>query len=108
MPFFRKKPVVIRAVQWLGDNFADVAQLGGNIMGPYGQSETPHLEIVTLEGRMMASIGDWIIRGVKGEVYPCKPDIFSATYEAVDFDADERQDRSGEAPAFLPSDGRSA
>lgn len=84
MSKFRKKPVVIEAVQWLGDNFADVAQLGNNIMGPYGQGETPHLEVVTLEGRMTASIGDWVIRGVKAEVYPCKPDIFAATYELVE------------------------
>jgi len=42
------------------------------------------LEIPTLEGIMTASKGDWVIKGVKGEVYPCKPDIFAATYEPVD------------------------
>ncbi len=41
------------------------------------------MQIPTLEGRMRANIGDWIIRGMKGEVYPCKPDIFEATYEPV-------------------------
>lgn len=80
MAKFRKKPVVIEAVQWTGDNFADVAKLGDNIMGPYGR-ELAHLEIPTLEGRMVANLGDWVIRGVNGEVYPCKPDIFEKTYE---------------------------
>lgn len=82
MAKFRKKPVVVEAVQWTGANFAEVAQLSYNIMGPYGQ-EDAHLEISTLEGRMTANKGDWIIKGVKGEVYPCKPDIFEATYEPV-------------------------
>ena len=79
---FKKKPVVIEAVQWTGDNFAEVAALGENIFGPYGQ-EDAHLEIGTLEGRMTAGLGDWVIRGVKGEVYPCKDEIFQMTYEPV-------------------------
>ena len=82
MAYFRKKPVTIRAIQWAGDNFAEVAALGDSIFGPYGQ-EDAHLEIATLEGRMTANLGDWIIQGVKGEVYPCKNDIFVATYEAI-------------------------
>jgi hypothetical protein len=82
MTKFRKKPVVIEAVRWDGDNFAEVSALGDGIFGPYGQKNA-HLEIKTLEGRMTANLGDWIIRGVKGEVYPCKDDIFQATYEAV-------------------------
>ena len=82
MAAFRKKPVVIDAVQWTGENFAEVSELGDGIFGPYGK-EDAHLEIQTSEGRMIASFGDWIIRGVKGEVYPCKPDIFQATYEKV-------------------------
>lgn len=73
---YRKKPVVIEAVQYngtfplsfLGDERVQAGENGG-------------LEIVTLEGVMRADVGDWIIRGIKGELYPCKPDIFEATYE---------------------------
>jgi hypothetical protein len=82
MAKYRKKPIVIEAVRWTGENFADVSDLGDGIYGPYGQ-EKPHIEIKTLEGRMRADVGDWIICGVKGEVYPCKDDIFRATYEEV-------------------------
>jgi hypothetical protein len=80
MPKYRKKPIVIEAVQWNGFNFDECAALGEGVFGPYGQ-EKAYLEIQTLEGRMRASQGDWIIKGVNGEVYPCKPDIFSKTYE---------------------------
>lgn len=77
---FRKKPVVIEAVQWTGKNASEVCSFMGGVMGT-----TEHkVEIDTLEGRMHASIGDWIIRGVKGELYPCKPDIFAATYEPAE------------------------
>lgn len=80
MAKFRKKPVVIEAVQWTGANFAAVAALSDDIFGPYGQI-SPHLEIKTLEGRMAANLNDWVIKGVNGEVYPCKPDIFEKSYE---------------------------
>lgn len=80
---FRKKPVVIEAVQWDGHNLAAVAALGGAT--EYGQSFTDdNLTISTLEGEMIANKGDWIIRGVANELYPCKPDIFAATYEPVE------------------------
>lgn len=81
---YRKKPVVIEAVavtidgmerpQWLLDaiNSGTVYWQGG---------DDPHYSIETLEGTMRANLLDWIIRGVKGELYPCKPDIFAATYE---------------------------
>jgi hypothetical protein len=85
MPMYRKKPVVIEAfsfmggfsfdemlVEW-GKPFADVAKL----------DHMNVLTIHTLEGDHTASMGDMIIRGVKGEFYPCKPDIFAATYEAA-------------------------
>lgn len=81
MARFRKKPVEIEAFQWLG-NREDIAPLLNErceIMEPGDGT----LRILTLEGEMTASHGDWIIRGVKGEVYPCKPDIFEATYDAV-------------------------
>ena len=98
---FRKKPVVIEAVR-LGwdtwDEMCDHAGVGkladgkpeGCYVGPDGRprlegqegvSDKMGLMIPTLEGLMVGTEGDWIIRGVKGELYPCKPDIFEATYE---------------------------
>lgn len=83
MPFYRKKPVVIQATQWfkMGDHPA-VAKppkfplVGEAILDGYGWIET-------LEGGHIVTPGDWIITGVQGEHYPCKPDIFAATYEAA-------------------------
>lgn len=77
---FRKKPVEIEAVRWTGANFDEVKQWTD------GVAEYAHMGRVcvrTLEGPVWASRGDWIIKGVKGEFYPCKPDIFAATYEPV-------------------------
>jgi hypothetical protein len=81
---YRKKPVVIEAVQWDGtdislDAIADLAYDGNRRVQQVGDK----LEIPTLEGVMTASVNDWIIKGVSGEVYPCKPDIFKMTYESV-------------------------
>jgi hypothetical protein len=82
---YRKKPVVIEAIQWTGENFAEVvAFLGDDFGGAQRGPGFDQIEIITLEGGITASLGDWVIRGVKGEHYPCKPDIFAATYEAVD------------------------
>lgn len=76
MPKFRKKPVVIEAQRLtLGDSCEGVAAWCGGRLGANGCT------IETLEGNMLAEWGDWIIRGAKGEFYPCKPDIFDATYE---------------------------
>lgn len=79
---FRKKPVVIEAVKWDGTNVADIRAFFGafeewGLRGVHGE----FLEIDTREGRMTGDPGDWIIRGVKGEYYPCKPDVFAASYE---------------------------
>jgi hypothetical protein len=85
MAKFRKKPVVIEAVQWGGylSNEDEVRSLcGDSLADPYDTK--PLLVIRTLEGDMTAHQGDWIIKGVKGECYPCKPDIFEATYELVE------------------------
>lgn len=82
MAAFRKKPVVIEAWQNDGTMMPDwVANVctGGELIPGSGA-----LFIPTLEGVMEARPGDWVIRGVKGEVYPCKPDIFEATYDRVD------------------------
>ena len=79
---FRKRPVVIEAIQYLGENAEAIVEWMGR---PYVfVAEGDPLIIETLEGDMSGSPGDWIIRGVKGEFYPCKPDIFEATYEPAD------------------------
>jgi hypothetical protein len=87
---FRKKPVVIEAWQFNGEDGTDWPEW----LHDYGTTDgavcywdanpIPHISIPTLEGRMIANRGDWIICGIKGEVYPCKPDIFEATYELVE------------------------
>ncbi len=90
MPKFRKKPVEIEARQWDGTEAGAWPilkwindHLGSDkalyCVGP--GSETKEIEIETLEGTMCASSGDWIIRGIKGEFYPCKPDVFAMKYE---------------------------
>ena len=95
---FRKKPVTIEAMrfeaQLIGETIRDferraieVARWCGGKFDCEAKASDPTdvaywLDIPTLEGVMMASVGDWIIRGVQGEFYPCKPDIFEATYEA--------------------------
>lgn len=75
---YRKKPVVIEAVQWTGYNIKEIADFTeGNI----AINTDDRLCIFTLEGVHMALVGDYIIKGIKGEFYPCKPDIFEQTYE---------------------------
>lgn len=85
---FRKKPVVIEAGQLAQSNAAELAAwCGGRVFNAGFECLPPivaGIEIVTPEGTMTANIGDWIIEGVKGEFYPCKPDIFAATYEAAE------------------------
>lgn len=76
---FRKKPVVIEAVQYTGDNLEQIEKETNGGAAYAGATQT--LIVTTLEGQMRADVGDWIIRGVKGEFYPCKPDIFALTYE---------------------------
>jgi len=92
MSTYRKRPVVIEAMQFTGDNYAEVAHWavmqGGTVTvesaACHGDGPPYWLVIETLEGRMICGRGDWMIRGVQGEFYPCKPDIFEATYEPVD------------------------
>lgn len=82
---YRKKPVVIEAVQWTGANVEEIeAFANSNDVMWYGE---PFIEISTLEGIMRASEGDYIIKGVQGEFYPCKPDIFAETYDLVESEA---------------------
>ena len=82
---FRKKPVVIEAVQFVGgkDSANEVLDFIGHDKGACWWFNHDTVCVPTLEGTMTASPGDWIIRGVAGEVYPCKPAIFEATYEPV-------------------------
>lgn len=92
---YRKKPVVIDAFQWTGDaaqkedpTWIVDAINNGDVwfcVDPFSKStHITHMAIKTLEGIMEARFGDFIIRGVKGEIYPCKPDIFELTYEKVE------------------------
>jgi hypothetical protein len=85
MSAYRKKPVVIEARQLLDDNAGEIALwcFGTVRGGPRGGSRGGSVLIGTLEGIMTAQPGDWVIEGVHGEFYPCKPDIFEATYEPV-------------------------
>lgn len=83
MTRYRKKPVEIDAVQWTGDNTGEIAAMfadGLKGVSPIGRTGEK-LVIRTLEGTMTASRGDWVIRGVRGEPYPCRDDIFRETYE---------------------------
>ena len=74
---YRKKPVIVEALRWDGENVAEVEYF----LHSDDIRRLQPITIETLEGSMTAQVGDWIIRGVKGEFYPCKPDIFEATYE---------------------------
>ena len=85
---YKKKPVVIEAIQWNGENANEIKEWcnkdKNNFNFVCGQTNPNQIEINTLEGVMLASIGDYIIKGIKGEFYPCKPDIFEETYEVLD------------------------
>lgn len=97
MTRYRKKPVEIDAVQYGLAEYADNpweirgefpqwlqdAARDGTVIPEFGSEDYWHLKIKTLEGDMRVAPDDWITRGVQGELYPCKPDIFAATYEAV-------------------------
>ena len=98
MEKYRKKPVVIEAVRWTGENLAEVLAFTGKHPDWYKwfdsfehyeahvRADDSVFKIKTREGTMVASPGDWIIKGVAGEFYPCKPDIFAATYEPMETD----------------------
>jgi hypothetical protein len=93
---YRKKPVVIEAVQYTGYNGHEVERWANECGNKREIIESPvlepsegnptgqYLQIHTLEGVMTASVGDFIIKGVSGEFYPCKPDIFDKTYEVAE------------------------
>ena len=99
---YQKKAVVIDAIQVKANNFDRICDFMGctpeQVLNPmsdideFGDSRDPYLGVIidTLEGKMQANIGDMIIKGVKGEFYPCKPDIFKATYDKAPTDYRER------------------
>ncbi len=90
---YKKKPVVIEVIQWTGENKYEVEKFAGDktslsvnsIYRPQGHLPEDYiLYINTLEGTMKAEIGDYIIKGIKGEFYPCRKDIFEETYEKLE------------------------
>ncbi len=103
MPMFIKKPVVIEAIQLTKElafrclNEKQPGPFGLHVTGTWhpgrGTIDAAYVHVETLEGKMRGDLNDWIIKGVAGEFYPCKPDIFAATYEPVS------GDETGEASA---------
>jgi hypothetical protein len=88
MSKYRKKPVIIEAVQVLPENINKLNALtnGGSRDATYywEDGKLNHIVVKTLEGSMIANINDYLIKGISGELYPCKPDIFDKTYELVE------------------------
>ena len=80
---YRKKPVVIEAIEFDGRNYDELRAFVGNKLA---MNDGFTLSIKTLEGEMIANVGDYIIKGIRGEFYPCKPDIFDKTYEKVELE----------------------
>lgn len=78
----RKRPVIVQAIQWNGGNFKEVLDFARS--NHFGSPDSNTIIIKTMEGDLRANLGDWIIRGVKGEFYPCRDDIFTQTYEVLD------------------------
>ena len=91
---YRKKPVIIEAIQWNENNLKEVMEFIGSefkyekdtsyYTNKFNYGPALGLRLCTLEGEMKVSKGDYIIKGIKGEFYPCKPDIFEETYEGVE------------------------
>ncbi len=116
MGLFKSRPLVIEAVQLRWTNWGEICEFLGGIVSPdnpgrhvetYSDTcgeEGPHyieLTIPTLEGEMIARHGDWIIKGVNGEFYPCKPDIFAKTYQAGTHGSEERATVTIDREAWL-------
>lgn len=83
MKRFRKRPIVIEAVQVTEETFSAPHPNPEHLIGPVYDPLLKRVYITTLEGLMTAAIGDWIIIGIRGEMYPCKDEIFRATYEEL-------------------------
>lgn len=81
MPYYRKKPIAIEARQYTGDNFLELQDWSEDNVAMDDDSNS--VFVATLEGPMWFDEGDYIIKGVRGEFYPCQKDIFEETYEAI-------------------------
>lgn len=109
MNYYRKKPLVIEAIQFKSDGSANVVAIQefmGKHISPEYESGDTFILIRTLEGIMRADINDWIIKGVKGEFYPCKPDIFQQSYEPASHTPEQGgywKKRCEAAEAFITS-----
>lgn len=109
-----KKPVEIEAVQFIDtpERISEIAEfVGTDLRVNYENKDNPYILIETPEGTMKASVGDYIIKGVKGEFYPCKPDVFKQTYDSVGTpldrmyrDIDELVGRFNKLDAFMKTD----
>lgn len=81
---YRKKPVEVEAIKYISPYcINEMLRSWGNDFDKVSTQKIGGLIIKTLEGEMLAKFGDWVIKGIKGEFYPCKPDIFESTYEPV-------------------------
>lgn len=90
MTKYRKKPVEVEAIQWRGSNLKEILEFSSEA---YIDKDNYTLKIHTLEGEMIANRGDYIIKGIEGEFYPCKQDIFEKTYdEVIELSEQDRQD----------------
>jgi len=103
MAKYRKKPVVIEAQKFTLDNAREVSKWCDGTLLDFSPHR-PFIEIPTDEGIMKASLGDFIIRGIKGEFYPCKPDIFEATYEPVGGEEEKITSLPDRAPVPFPTE----
>ena len=83
MSRYRKRPIEIEARQITPRNVMEVAKWCGGKAYTLENNDSAYIDITTLEGIMTACLDDWVICGIQGEFYPCKPDVFAATYEAV-------------------------
>lgn len=108
MTQFRKNPVVIDAIQFTKEDKNRAFNfITCNHYADWDSADNPTIRIETTEGEMTASLGDWIIKGVKGEFYPCKPDIFALTYEpaALSALAQEQAPMKAKRPDLQPQCG---
>lgn len=90
---FRKKPVEIQAMQWTGENIEALLQFVADDSMYFGMDQYDNITdlfISTLEGDMKANVGDWIIRGLKGEYYPCSNEIFIMSYDKVEVEVNDQ------------------
>lgn len=88
---YRKKSIIIEAVQWDGNNLEEIKNFTSALdkAGIGKDQEGKFIVIPTLEGNISANIGDWIIKGIKGKFYPCKPDFFESTYEKIEMNSQD-------------------